>query len=406
MGDGTGPPQMRDIDVAIVGGGLAGSLAAAMLGRAGIAAALVDPHPVYPPDLRCEKLGGNQIARLMRTGLADDILPATTLDGQVWEARFGCVVDRKPSDQRGILYDALVNAARAAIPPKVERVVGKVTAIRTSDDRQHLELSDGTTLSARLAVLATGPSVSLRHALGLERRIVSANHSITLGFDLAPLGRDAFAFPALTYWTSRACDRYAYLTLFPVGRTMRANLMVYREADDPWLRLMRRNPEAAMRQLMPRLERIAGPFRVDGAVRIRPADLYVTEGHRQAGIVLVGDAFGTSCPAAGTGTDKVFTDVERLCNVYVPRWIASPGMGAEKIAAFYDDAEKRACDAWSLAKAHRLKALSTGTTPGPQLGRYGRFLVRSAQGGFRRLRRPVYHGSHAPTLPAGKSRPA
>jgi 2-polyprenyl-6-methoxyphenol hydroxylase-like FAD-dependent oxidoreductase len=397
---------MRDIDVAIVGGGLAGSLAAAMLGRAGITAALVDPHPVYPPDLRCEKLSGSQIARLERTGLADDILPATTLDGGVWEARLGRVVDRKPSDQRGILYDALVNAARAAIPPKLERVVGKVTAIRTSDNRQHLELSDGTSLSARLAVLATGPSVSLRHALGLERRIVSANHSITLGFDLAPVGRDAFAFPALTYWASRACDRFAYLTLFPVGRTMRANLMVYREADDPWLRLMRRNPEAAMRQLMPRLETIAGPFRVDGAVRIRPADLYVTEGHRQAGIVLVGDAFGTSCPAAGTGTDKVFTDVERLCNVYIPRWIASPGMGADKIAAFYDDAEKRACDAWSLAKAHRLKSLSTGTTPGPQLGRYGRFLVRFAQGGFRRLRRPVYRRGHASTLPAGKSRPA
>ena len=49
-------PDMRETDVAIVGGGLAGSTAAAMLGRAGIPAVLIDPHPTYPPDFRCEKL--------------------------------------------------------------------------------------------------------------------------------------------------------------------------------------------------------------------------------------------------------------------------------------------------------------------------------------------------------------
>ena len=46
---------MRYTDIAIVGGGLAGSIAAAMLGRAGISAVLIDPHPVYPPDFRVEK---------------------------------------------------------------------------------------------------------------------------------------------------------------------------------------------------------------------------------------------------------------------------------------------------------------------------------------------------------------
>src|SRR6266576_718820 len=49
---------MRYTDIAIVGGGLAGSTAAAMLGRAGIPAILIDPHPVYPPDFRVEKLAG------------------------------------------------------------------------------------------------------------------------------------------------------------------------------------------------------------------------------------------------------------------------------------------------------------------------------------------------------------
>ena len=32
----------------------------------------------------------------------------------------------------------------------------------------------------------------------------------------------------------------AYLTLFPIGTRMRANLFVYRSFDDPWLRELRR----------------------------------------------------------------------------------------------------------------------------------------------------------------------
>jgi hypothetical protein len=81
-------------------------------------------------------------------------------------------------------------------------------------------------------------------------------------------------------------------------------------------------------------------------------------------MVLIGDAFATSCPAAGTGVGKVFTDVERLCNVHIPAWLATPGMGRKKTDAFYDDPVKQASDAASFAKAHWLRSLSIngGTT--------------------------------------------
>ena len=75
-----------------------------------------------------------------------------------------------------------------------------------------------------------------------------------------------------------------------------------------------------------------------------PPHLYVRTGYRQPGVVLVGDAFATTCPVTGTGTDKVFTDVAQLCNVHIPAWLATEGMGADKIAAFYDDPVKQACD--------------------------------------------------------------
>jgi 2-polyprenyl-6-methoxyphenol hydroxylase-like FAD-dependent oxidoreductase len=113
--------------------------------------------------------------------------------------------------------------------------------------------------------------------------------------------------------------------------------------------------------------------------------------------VLVGDAFSTSCPAAGTGTTKVFTDVGRLCNVYIPAWLSTDGMDVEKISQFYDDPEKVACEAWSRAKAYHLRSLSIDTGLSWLAQRWARFLIRSAQG----IRYAVFKPSPA-TTPASR----
>jgi 2-polyprenyl-6-methoxyphenol hydroxylase-like FAD-dependent oxidoreductase len=399
---------MRYTDVAIVGGGLAGSTAAAMLGRAGIPAVLVDPHITYPPELRCEKLGGDQIDLLRKTGLAEQTLRSTTLDGEVWEARFGYVVARKASDQYGVMYDTLVNTVRAQIPPDVQTIHAKVSSISNGPERQQLVLSNGERISARLVVLANGLNVGLRHTLGIKRRVISECHSITLGFDVEPIGRAAFDFPALTYWPKRSSARMAYLTLFPIGGRMRANLMVYREVTDPWLDGFRQAPEATMRAMMPRLQHMLGEFKVSGHVKIRPADLCATDGYLQPGLLLVGDAFSTSCPAAGTGTTKVFTDVQRLCNVYIPQWLATDGMDAQKMAEFYSDPEKSACEARSLAKAFHLRSLSIENGLSWRAQRWARFIVRLSQGTWRSIHKRLSAGSipaaAKPNAPAGHGR--
>jgi hypothetical protein len=235
-------------------------------------------------------------------------------------------------------------------------------------------------------VLANGLNVGLRHTLGIEHRVASACHSISLGFDMVPIGRAAFDFPALTYFSERSSDRIPYLTLFPVGNTMRANLFVYREMDDPWLRQMRRVPEETLNASLPRLRKLTGNFKVAGEIRIRPADLYVSTGYRQPGIVLVGDAFATSCPVTGTGTDKVLTDVERLCNVHIPDWLASEGMDEGKIAAFYDDPVKTECDAWSAAKAYSFRSVTIDNGLSWQAQRWARFIAGLSEGTWRRVR--------------------
>ena len=167
---------------------------------------------------------------------------------------------------------------------------------------------------------------------------------------------------------------------------MRANLFVYRQMDDPWLQELRRSPVQTLNAALPRLRRITGEFAVEGDIKIRPADLHVTSGYRQPGVVLVGDAFKTTCPVTGTGTDKVFTDVERLCNVHIPNWLATDGMGADKIGAFYDDPVKTACDAWATAKAYNFRSVSINNALYWRAQRWARFVAWFGEGLVRRMR--------------------
>jgi 2-polyprenyl-6-methoxyphenol hydroxylase-like FAD-dependent oxidoreductase len=268
--------------------------------------------------------------------------------------------------------------------PPAAFIAAKVASIKTGPERQSVTLSTGEQISARLLVIANGLSISLRHQIGVERTILSEAHSISIGFDLKPAGDAPFEFSALTYYPERSDSRMAYLTLFPIGTSTRANLFVYRDMRDPWLSQFRDRPKQTLLTMIPKLEALTGPFEIEGPVKIRPVDLYVSEGYRQAGVVLVGDAFATSCPAAGTGAGKALMDVERLCNVHIPQWFATPGMSAAKIAAFYDDPVKRAYDAWCNKKAFGLKAFSIDRGPLRTTERWAKFALQWLKGAVRK----------------------
>jgi 2-polyprenyl-6-methoxyphenol hydroxylase-like FAD-dependent oxidoreductase len=201
----------------------------------------------------------------------------------------------------------------------------------------------------------------LRRDLDIERRFVHQKQSLTFGFNLRPVGASTFKYPALTYYGERLSDGIDYLNLFPAADVTRANLFVFRDHRDPWVKAMRESPKKTLVETLPGLTRVFGDFEVFDRVDSWLTDIMVADRCRRDGVVLIGDAYQTSCPAAGTGVSRLLTDVERLCLAYVPQWLASPGMAAAKIAAFYDDAEKQAMDMHGLQLADFRRSLTIDT---------------------------------------------
>jgi 2-polyprenyl-6-methoxyphenol hydroxylase-like FAD-dependent oxidoreductase len=166
----------------------------------------------------------------------------------------------------------------------------------------------------------------------------------------------------LVYQRERIGDHIDYLAAFVMGATTRVNLFTYRDYRDPWTQAFLKDPGRALAEVLPGLKTVIGPYRTIGTVVARPTDLYVSEGSNRNGVVLVGDAFQSSCPATGMGVVKLLTDVEQLCTRHIPRWLATPGMQAAKISDFYADSIKKACDARALHDATYRRLLSTDTT--------------------------------------------
>ena len=73
-------------------------------------------------------------------------------------------------------------------------------------------------------------------------------------------------------------------------------------------------------------------------------------------------------------------------------------MDAQKIAQFYDDPEKQACEARCRAKAYHLRSLSTDNSLAWRAQRWARFVIRLAQGILRSIQKRFSAG------PSGRDR--
>ncbi|CDX59217.1 Monooxygenase FAD-binding [Mesorhizobium plurifarium] len=340
------PTGRAEVDVAIVGAGLAGTILATTLAKADRKVALVDPHRIHHDEFRAEKTRSEQMGLFEKLGLGPVFRSLVTPMTDLHVFRFGQLFERKQTWEYAFSYAPLVNGLRAALPPQVPLTVGKVAEVSTGPDRQRLVLTDGSVIEARLLVVATGYSEAVRRAIGVERIEESKAHSLSMGFDFAITPKE-FGLQSLTFYARRVADRIAFLTIFRIGERMRANMFVYRTVADPWVQAFRENPQKILLELMPEIAARCGNFAIASEVEVRQVSLTTTQGHRRDGVVFIGDAFATTCPAQGDGIHRVLTDVDRL-TAHIPAWFATPGMAADKIGAFYDDPVKVAADEKAL----------------------------------------------------------
>ena len=96
----------------------------------------------------------------------------------------------------------------------------------------------------------------------------------------------------------------------------------------------------------------------------------------------------------------MLTDVWRLCEVHAPAWLATPGMGLEKIAAYYEDPVKTGVDRASLETAEYRRRFGTDRSLRWRVHR-ARCIGAIALSGVReRMRRaPAAGASHAQREP-------
>ncbi len=351
-------PTDISAEIIIVGAGVAGAALAAVLGQQGRRVILVDPHAVCPPQFRAEKIEREQVALLRKFGLLEHLLPNAGLVSQVQGSFDGRIFKTGPIEQYGLHYEEIVNGLREQIPAAVVFRAGRVESIANSDAVQRVKLVGGEELTSRLVVLASGGISGIEAQLGLRRRILRKDQSLGLGFDFAPADSRPFPFDGLTYYSLSPSTCIDYLTLFKFRKAVRANLFVFRAAGDPWVREFIQEPEAMLHRYLPKLTRITGEYRVTSKVESGRVDLYTVDHDPQPGVVLIGDAFQSACPATGLGMDKVLTDVDALSEC-LPGWLATPGMSAAKMAEFYQHPRKLAVDSLALQRSqdHRRLAM-------------------------------------------------
>jgi 2-polyprenyl-6-methoxyphenol hydroxylase-like FAD-dependent oxidoreductase len=355
-------------EIIIVGAGMAGTVLAVVLGRQGRRVMLVDPNSTCPPLFKAEKTERDQVAMLRKLGLLECLLPYAGQGREVWGSYNGHVFKTSPVEQYGLRYADMVNAVRAQVPAAVIYRVGRVKTIANGEQMQRVQLEDGEELTSRLVVLACGLSAELQAKLGIRRRIWQKDQSLGLGFDIAGES-EPFPFGGLTYYSMSRSTRIDYLTLFKFRDRMRANLFVFRAASDPWVREFIQEPEAVLRRDLPKLNRVIGEYCVTSKVEAGWVDLYRVDSDPLPGIVIVGDSYQTACPATGFGLDKVLTDVDVLSEC-VPSWLATSGMGADKLAGFYHHPRKLALDTQALKRSREHRRLTVDASPRWRIHRF------------------------------------
>lgn len=309
---------MAKFETAVVGGGLAGFIAALALARSGRAVALVAPEP-EKTDRRTTALMDQSVRFMERLGLWERVAPDAAalstmqiVDGTARLIR--APVARFRSSDIGIpafgynfvnstLLAALADAVAAE--PNITRLSASVETVAIGAEGVSLALSDGETVEADFVVGADGRKSRIREAAGIGVRTWAyPQTAVVLNF--------AHTLPHANTSTEFHTETGPFTQVpLPGGRSSLVWVVRPEEAE----RLLALSPEELGRRIEERMQSMLGKVTVEDGVQAWPLSSLVANRFGKGRIALIGEAAHAFPPIGAQGLNLSLRDIITLTEI-------------------------------------------------------------------------------------------
>lgn len=371
----------QEVDVCVVGAGVAGIACAQGLARQGASVVLLDRLDPMPTTLKAEKLDGEAVIALIRFGFQPAVDAALTPLRNVsvffGERSLGTLWLDVP--EAGGLYHVLINCLRAHLDPRTDFRRGtKAVAVKQHSEGVEVVTDKGTSLTCRLLVMATGDARHLLESLGATYETLMPHQVFVAAFTMdGVLGDPPAPDDSQTYHNPVPGGPIAYATFFRLGHSHRANVFCPGPITQEWQRHLKERPLDAMAAQNRSLAAASRSWRIASPVMIRKLQVARLRMPAVPRVVALGDAAHTIDPSGGGGMTFSLLETEILLNFHISRWLQTGDFGPAAIRAFYDDPRRTSAVRKYFGRGRYIFSLNHDTSVRGNLRRL-RFIMQTS----------------------------
>jgi 2-octaprenyl-6-methoxyphenol hydroxylase len=332
---GKGEELREQYDIAVIGGGLAGSVAALAAAAEGWRVAFIAPPPPRQ-DGRTTALLSESIEFLAGLGVWEDVRPVSAplrtmriLDGtkRLFRAppvsfrsseidldAFGYNIPNQP------LFDVLQTATRQSA--LIDRFESPMMGADQSDEEITLTLADGTEVTALAALAADGRGSKLREAIGIRVRTWSyPQTALVMNFS----HRIGHADTSTEFHTEQGPFTQVPL---PVNRSS----LVWAVKPDQVDAILALPRDALNAEVESRMRSILGAVEVEGTVQAWPLSSLIAESFGKGRTMLVGETGHAFPPIGAQGLNLGLRDIMQAIQSIIDA--GGPRNAPQAVAAF------------------------------------------------------------------------
>ena len=326
-----------ETDVAVVGGGPAGLIAAIALARRGVRTTLLAPRTPHA-DRRTTALLGGSVEILKEMGVWDEIeakaAPLRKLrlvDGtrrliRTPEVLFEASEVGLDAFGYNIPNEELLNVLRANLAQPTLRVIEQAAVEIELGDTALIVLNDGGSITAKLIVAADGRASLCRKAAGIRTtKRPLPQYAIALNLSHSRSHNDI---------STEFHTESGPFTLVPMQGLRSSLVWVCKEKDVERLRAS--SDEELAREIETKSHSILGAIKIEGPRGIFPLGIEVADRFADKRVALVGEAGHVIPPIGAQGLNLGIRDAAAIAGIANNALHAGEDAGSETVLASYD----------------------------------------------------------------------